>query len=172
MLALKYDKRSYCKYYCSLLKLKHALIFTFFNNNDYNSKIIKIDLFFFNFALFFISNAIFFNDDTMHKIYKSKGEFDIIGQLPQIIYSFLISLIFSLILETLTLTEGIILDFKKIRSIKKLNEKFISLGNKIKIKLLLYFILSTIFLLFFWYYLSMFCAIYKYSNSFNKRYIN
>ena len=107
----------------------------------------------------------------MHKIYKSKGEFDIIGQLPQIIYSFLISLIFSLILETLTLTEGIILDFKKIRSIKKLNEKFISLGNKIKIKLLLYFILSTIFLLFFWYYLSMFCVIYKYSNSFNKRYL-
>ena len=107
----------------------------------------------------------------MHKIYKSKGEFYIIGQLPQIIYSFLISLIFSLILETLALTEGIILEFKKIRSIKKLNEKFISLGNKIKIKLLLYFILSTIFLLFFWYYLSMFCAIYKYSNSFNKRYL-
>ena len=68
------------------------------------------------------------------------------------------------------LTEGIILEFKKIRTIKKLNVKFISLGNKIKIKLLLYFILSTIFLLFFWYYLSMFCAIYKYPNSFNKRY--
>ena len=160
-LALKYDKRNYWKYYFSLLKIKHALIFTFFSNNDYNSKIIKIDLFFFNFALFFITNAIFFNDDTMHKIYKSKGEFDIIGQLPQIIYSFLISLIFSLILEALALTEGIILEFKKIRTIKKLNEKFIiSLGNKIKIKLLLYFILSTIFLLFFWYYLSMFCAIY------------
>ena len=27
--ALKYDKRSYCKYYLSLLRTKHLLIFTF-----------------------------------------------------------------------------------------------------------------------------------------------
>ena len=45
-LALKLDKRNYCQYYFSLLKSKHALIFTFCNNTDYNSKIIKIDLFF------------------------------------------------------------------------------------------------------------------------------
>ena len=35
-LALKLDTRSYCLYYISLLKTKHNLIFTFFNNNDYN----------------------------------------------------------------------------------------------------------------------------------------
>ena len=32
--------------------------------------------------------------------------------------------------------------------------------SKLKIKFMLYFILNTIFLLFFWFYLSMFCAIY------------
>ena len=41
-----------------------------------------------------------------------------------------------------------------------LDKKEINLYNKIKIKFLLYFILSSIFLLSFWYYLSMFCAIY------------
>ena len=41
-----------------------------------------------------------------------------------------------------------------------LDKKEINLYNKIKIKFLLYFILSSIFLLCFWYYLSMFCAIY------------
>ena len=47
-LALRYDKRNYCQYYFSLLKTKHAIIFTFCNNTDYNLKIIKIDLFLFN----------------------------------------------------------------------------------------------------------------------------
>ena len=159
-LALKYDKRKYCQYYYSLLKTKHSIIFTFFNNNDYNSKIIKIDLFIFNFSLFFIINAIFFNDDTMHKIYKNKGAFDLIGQLPQIIYSSIISSLFSFIMEILALTEEKILQFKKIRMKKNVNKIFLNLGNNIKNKIILYFILSTIFLVIFWYYLSMFCAIY------------
>ena len=45
-LALETDKRTYCEYYISLLRTKHKLIFAFCYNGDYNSKIIKIDLFF------------------------------------------------------------------------------------------------------------------------------
>ena len=41
-----------------------------------------------------------------------------------------------------------------------LNSKSLSLIKKLKIKFLLYFIFCSLFLLFFWYYLSMFCAIY------------
>ena len=85
---MKNDKRKYCQYYILLLKAKHAIIFTFFNITDYNLKIIKIDLFLFNFALFYKINALFFDDDTMHKIYKNKGTFYLIDQLPQITYSF------------------------------------------------------------------------------------
>ena len=49
--ALKKDKRGYWQYYISLLKTKHPLLFTFFTNNDYNSKIVKIDLFFLGFTI-------------------------------------------------------------------------------------------------------------------------
>ena len=147
--ALKLDKRKYCEYYYSLLKSKHALIFTFCNETDYNSKIIKIDLLLFNTTLFFAVNTLFFNDDTMHKIYKNKGAFNIMGQLPLIIYSTLISMLFSIILKLLALTEGIILDLKKIIIRKEFNRRIEGLDNKIKIKFLLYFIISTIFLLFF-----------------------
>ena len=42
-LALIYDKRTYCQYYGSILKNNHNLIFSFCNNKDYNSRIIKID---------------------------------------------------------------------------------------------------------------------------------
>ena len=113
-----------------------------------------------NFSLFYIINALFFNDDTMHEIYKNEGDFDIIGQLPQILYSSFISMLFGFILEMLALTEGEILELKKFRLKKHFDKKVQDLNKKIKIKLLLYFILSTIFLLFFWYYISMFCAIY------------
>ena len=41
--AKKYDHRTFCLYYVSLLKTSHDLIFTFCYNSDYNSKIIKID---------------------------------------------------------------------------------------------------------------------------------
>ena len=160
-LALKYDKRKYCDYYISLLKTKHPIFFTFFYNNDYNLKIIKIDLFLVNFVLFFVINTLFFTDDTMHKIYEDKGAFNFIYQLPQVIYSSLISYFFSIPLEMLALTEEAILELKKIKEIKELEKKSNETSYKIKIKFLFYFIISIIFLIFFWYYISVFCAIYS-----------
>ena len=45
--ALKLDKRTYFQYYFSLLKRKQLLIFTFYTSTDYNSRYIKLCLFFF-----------------------------------------------------------------------------------------------------------------------------
>ncbi len=39
--ALKYDKRTYSMYYCSLLRTKHIFIFSFFSNNDYYIRLQK-----------------------------------------------------------------------------------------------------------------------------------
>ena len=160
-LALKYDKRTYIEYYLSLLKTKHLFIFSFFNNNDYNSRIIKIDLFFISFTLYYAVNALFFNDNTMHKIYEDEGSFNFIYQLPQIIYSSLISNVLDILLKLLALSEGNILDYKKNKDKKDLGKRKNELNNKLKIKFILYFIISFLLLLIFWYYLSMFCAIYR-----------
>ena len=88
--AFKYDKRSYCQYYLSLIRTKHSLFFSFYNNEDYNSKIIKIDLFFISFVIYYSINALFFNDNTMHKLYEDEGKFNFIYQLRLIICSSLI----------------------------------------------------------------------------------
>ena len=80
--ALQIDNRTYFEYYNSLLRMNHLFIFTFITNKDYNSRIIKILLFFFFFSVFFTINALFFNDNTMHKIYEDKGEFNFIYQIP------------------------------------------------------------------------------------------
>ena len=160
-LALNYDKRSFCQYYISLIKTKHNLIFSFFYSNDYNSKIMKMDLFIINFVIYFTVNAFFFNDDTMHKIYVDNGNFNVIYQLPQIIYSSLISIVFNTLLKLLALSESDILTLKSKKENKDLYKKEEDLNKKLQIKFVLYFIISTILLLLFWYYLSMFCAIYK-----------
>ena len=89
--ALKYDKRTFCQYYTSLLKNKHAFIFSFCQNEDYNSRIIKIFSFFFSFASQLFVNALFFSESTMHQIYGDKGKFNFIYQIPQIVYSSILS---------------------------------------------------------------------------------
>ena len=89
--AFNLDKRNYFQYYISLLKNNHPIMFSFSSYKDYNSRIIKMFLFFFSFSLDFTVNALFFSDETMHKIYQDKGEYNFLYQIPQIIYSTLIS---------------------------------------------------------------------------------
>ena len=66
--ALILDHRTFMEYYISMIKNNHPIFFSFSTYIDYNSRIIKIFLFFFSFSLDFSINALFFNDDTMHKI--------------------------------------------------------------------------------------------------------
>ena len=89
--ALVLDKRTYFQYYCALIKIKHLIAFTFCYSNDYNIMTIKISLFLLTFELYLTINGFFFSDDTMHKIYEDKGNNNIIFQIPQIIYSSVIS---------------------------------------------------------------------------------
>ena len=142
--ALQIDHRTFCQYYISLLKTKHILIFTFYTSNDYNSRIIKIDLFFISFTLSYAVNALFFNDETVHKIYEDKGLFDIIDQLPQIIFSFLISNAIDIFLKLLALSEDDILELKKDKNKIDLNKRASKLYNKLGIKFIMHFIISNI----------------------------
>ena len=160
-LALKKDMRTYIQYYISLIKTKHALIFSFCYNNDYNSKLIKINLFFISFLVFFTVNALFFTDDTMHNIYVSQGSFDIISQLPQIVYSSLISSFLNILLKLFALSESIILEFKRNKNKNGLKKRYDVLKTRLKINFILYFILGFLLLLCFWYYLSIFGVIYR-----------
>ena len=160
-LATHYDKRNFCQYYISLLKTKHSLFFALYNNKDYNSRIIKIDLFLIGFAIDFTVNALFFNDDTMHKIYQSKGEFDLESQIPIIIYSTLISMVLNTPLNFLSLSSDAIIAFKQYKSKINVLKRAKLLENKLKIKISLYFVIGFLLLSIFWYYIAMFCVIYK-----------
>ena len=156
--ALKKDRRTFFQLYLSLLKTKHILIFSFFQLNDYNSYMIKIYIFFFTFAMNYVVSAMFYTDSTMHKIYIEDGSFNINYQLPQMFYSFIISTVLGNILNLLGIYEGNIAEFKKIQKPNK-NQRKVLLN--IKMKVILFYFIDYILLLFFWIYLGCFCAVYK-----------
>ena len=116
------------------MKTKHSLIYIFYNE-DYNSKIAKISVQIFDIATLIAINALFFNDSTMHKIYTDHGAFDFLCQLPQIIYSTIISFVLNWLIQLLGLTEDNILKYKDDKmSLLNMNKKYNKLIYVIRIK--------------------------------------
>ena len=159
--ALNIDQRTYFEYYLSLLRTKHLIIFTFYPNKNYNSLMVKINLFLLSFALYIVINSLFFNDSTMHKIHEEKGAYNFIYQLPQIIYSTVITAIINIIVKYLSLTENNIIALKQNKSDGNLLSKaFQKTKRCLLIKFIIFFTLDFILIILFWYFLSCFCAVY------------
>ena len=97
----------------------------------------------------------------MHKIYKSSGAFDWKIQVPIIIFSTLISMVLSEPLNFFGLSNDDIISFKQ--NIKKIYFKNRTkiLKKRLSIKFILFFIIGFILLSFLWYYISLFCVVYK-----------
>ena len=160
--ALRYDKRSSCEYYISLIKNKQLFLFTFCSFNDYNSGVIKKFMLFLSFALHYTVNALFFDDSNMHQIYEDEGKFNLGYQIPYILFSMIISnLIMRLMLHFLVLTDKDILQVK----LQPNKKAAINMKPKklkcMKKKFAIFFILNFILLILFWYYLTSFNGIYQ-----------
>ena len=159
-IALEIDKRKYIQYYWSLLKQKQLILFTFFPQNDYNLLSIKILLFLISFSLFFTINGLFFDDKTMHNNYKNNGSYDFINKIPQLIYSTIITAFINILLKRLSLSQYRILEIKEEKDYFRIMEKSKKIESNLKINLTIFFFISFIFMIFFWYFISCFCAIF------------
>ena len=156
-----YDKRTFGRYYGCLNKIKVWILFAFYPLDDYNIKIIKICLFFLCFVIFFSVNTFFFNDNTFHQIYLDGGKYNLSYFLPQIIYSFVISHLISVALKYFCLSERNLLEIKNEENIEEISDKADKVKRCLIIKYIIFFIVSFVFLIVFWYYLSAFCAVYQ-----------
>ena len=149
--ALKYDKRTFFNYYWSIIKVQNILLFAIIPSNDYNSQNIKICLLLFSIAQYYTVNALFFNESVIHSIYDQKGDYNIIYQLQQIFYSSIISFTVNTIIRYFSLSEKKIIELKNSRKDKNYKNKEKKFINCLNIKFILFFIISFIFLIFFWY---------------------
>ena len=159
--AVLIDKRTYMEYYWSLLKKGNIFLFSFIPNNDYNSMVLKIHLFFFSFGCYYTVNALFFTDSIMNKIYDELGEYDFIYQIPFILYSNLICTIINLIVKTLSLSERDVLKIKLYKDAANFNRRIFDIRKCLLYKFIFFYLVSFSFLIIFWFYVGTFCAVYK-----------
>ena len=98
----------------------------------------------------------------MHKIYEDKGKFNFLYQIPQILYSTIISKFIDSFIRNFALTQDNIVKLKleKEKERKYLKQKHKKLLQVLKCKFILFFISTFIVLIFLWYYITCFCGIY------------
>ena len=157
--AVELDKRTLGQIYWSRLRGKHLLIFTFISCNDHNLVYIKVARFLFLICTSMAMNIIFFFDNSMHKIYMDYGKYNFIQQIPQIIYSSIVSLVIEILIGMLSFTDKYIYE---IRQIEEYNpEKIKKIIKTIRIKLIIFFVITFMFFAFYWYLISSFCAVYN-----------
>ena len=159
--AIKYDQRTFFEFFCCLVKREHLIIFTFIFCKDLNLLCIKLALFIFSVSLDFSINVLFFTDDSMHKIYLDYGKYNFVCQIPQIVYSTIISELFDVFFKYLSLSEKEVYKTKYITNITKVAPQVNKIIKKLKIKFLLFFSISFLLMLFFWYFIAGFCAVYE-----------
>ena len=141
-----------------ILKREHLILFTFFLLDDYNLIYIKLARFIFLLTTDMVLNVFFFSDESMHKLYIDYGKYDFIQQIPQILYSNIISKLIEIFICYLSLTD------KPIYQIQKLILKNSQIKDQFKyihIKLILFLIFTFISIIFYWYMVSAFCSVYK-----------
>ena len=106
-------------------------------------------------------NILFFNDDTLHTILLDEGEYNFIYQIPQILYSTLISVFINKFINFFALSEKNVLKIKKEKKFNDFNLKVEKLKIILKIKFILFFVFTFLFLSIFSFYIICFCGIYE-----------
>ena len=158
--AICYDQRTFLQIYWDLLSREHIIIFTFIICNDYNIAYIKYARFIFLFATDMAMNVFFFSDESMHKIFLNYGKYNFIQQIPQIVYTTIISQLIEVFLCYLSLTDKYIYQIKSFDESYNVNS-ILGILKCLKLKLVFFFIFTSIFFGFYWYTVAAFCAVYE-----------
>ena len=160
--ACKYDKRTCIKMYWSILLREHIALLTILSRNDYNLFNIKIERFLITFCVGATMNGLFFVHESMHRKYNEQKDLTFIEKLPQFIFTMLVSHALEVLLCFLGMTDTHVYEIKALSTKeKKKGEKVIEILSIIKRKLTSFYCVTFILFLFFWYFISAFCAVYQ-----------
>ena len=158
--ALLLDKRNCCKIYCSLLMRNQLIMNTFLACDDYNLFYIKVPKFIFILCTLMTLNAFFFSDKSLHKLFISGVSYYFNYQILQIIFSVIINYFVETFLCFFTFTDKYIYEIKSLQKKEINRDKIFDILNCIRIKLIIFYCIIFVILLFCWYSVSAFCAVY------------
>ena len=160
--ARKYDKRSFCKYYWNILMFSHIILNVFFRHNDYNLFTVKLGLLFMTFPINLGFNILFYTNKNI-KLNYSKALDDLSGfwnNIANTVYSSLLSTTLLIMLKFICLTHNSVRALRKFKDIEYARNRSICVLRCIKIRVIIYYVLSFAFLGIFGYYILCFCAIF------------
>ena len=165
--ALIHDNRPFYRIYVAYLLEEHIIFNTICTDMYLDLRSIKLSFLIFGYEISFFLNALFYTDEYISDTYHNDGVLDFFSSLPKSIYSFIVTLVLSGLLKMLSSSKKQLNKIIKEREDKKEYLEAIEKElNKLKIKIVWYYIIVFILGIFFVYYVSAFCAVYQNSQTF------
>ena len=178
--ALKFEKRLFWRIYYIILLSKENILNTFFFNAPLEIQSLRLSIFIFSYSCDFALNALFYLNENISDKYHYQGEnlywFTLVNNLTISIFSTVISYLLVKILNILTNSkDSIELLFRKQEKLLRKNQKYkVKIEDKkeilkklgviyknLKIKIIFYISIEFSLLLFFLYYITAFCEVYR-----------
>jgi hypothetical protein len=163
------EKRSFWKFFFERIKNKHILINSFFVVDHIQPKSIKILLFLMHIDLYFLINAMLFNEEYISEIFNSDEEETFFSFVPRSINRYIYTTFVGTILNYF-IKYFFIKEKKFIRILIRSDKNSVVLNNelyifteKLKRSYLTFVICCLITIIFSWYYISCFNNIYQYT---------
>ena len=163
--AILFDERGFFKTYWSILKRDDLFLFTFISCNDYNLFYVKIEKFLFLFCTLMTINLFFFADKSIHKYYLNGVKYNFGNQILQIALSIIITHIVEIPLCFLSMSDRYIYKIKAIPKEEISGKEIFRRLKDIRVKLIIFYTITLIISLFYWYAVSAFCAVYPNTQS-------
>ena len=155
------DKRGFCTTYWSVLMREHLVLFTFFSWNDYNLFHLKIERFLILVCTEMTMNGLFFVHESMHRKYAENEDFTFVQKLPQLLFTLIVTHVIEVILCFFSMTDTAYYEIKSLPKNKENQEKIVNIIDCVKKKLIGFYVFTFILFLFYWYFISAFCAVYQ-----------
>ena len=179
-MAVKYDKRSFWRIFYICILAKENIINIIFFNTPLDLRTIRICLFIFNYSSDLALNTIFYTNESISDKYHYEGNsifiFSIVNNIVQSIFSSLVSMVLLISFTRLIDSRGNFEDVFKEEENKLRNDKDYKVNKKSKIniilqirnicsrfksKIIIFFILELLIMLFYFYFVTAFCEVYK-----------
>lgn len=159
--AVSLEKRSFCALYLLRLKRGHPLYLMIKERKPFYFRNITISLFIFHISSDCFLNALFYTDSYIISNYNMGN--NMFREIPRSIFTMLISLLLNIICGIFGKSEIKIRKRNKIEDTATYNKKYLNRMTKVRNSHTVFYIIVFVLSLFYWYYVSLFCAVYQYS---------
>ena len=106
-------------------------------------------------------NGLFFVHESMHRKYTQGEDFTFVQKIPQILFTLIASHLIEVILCYLSMTDTHVYQIKALPKNDKNAEKVMDIMDLMKRKLTAFYVITFLLFLFYWYFISAFCAVYQ-----------